>query len=351
MILLNTYGKISRMIVSKKLGVGISNPSDDWVSGFKEDIQEEMLIREHNLLGWENKGLNSNGEIKQYSLSGIVKAAGWTTSNYYDDVKNKEIIARNLISIEVVDFNKSYLRLKNNMLDSPTCEPQYPKKYIHFCRRMMMASSSNGVIKNIPFVIYDSDDIASKTLILNYLTAQLNRKIGIDSYRKRCISSLVILGQIIDKFIESTDDFWMFDYITDSLFYDNSYNAYHIFKVVSLIEMLIINNKKGKMAGQLENKLPIFMEGVMVHTSKRTLFTTNIRKLRNKIAHGDFRGVQCLLEEYRKNFMDGYGYDEFEYSIENWTYLNICCNLDNIVNEIIWRLITDKKEMKEIQLI
>jgi hypothetical protein len=47
--------------------------------------------------------------------------------------------------------------------------------------------------------------------------------------------------------------------------------------------------------------------------------------------------------------MKSYEFDEFEYSIENWIYLNICCKLDEVLNEIVWQLITQKDKIRRIQ--
>ncbi|WFR57147.1 hypothetical protein QA584_26650 [Anaerocolumna sp. AGMB13025] len=96
--------------------------------------------------------------------------------------------------------------------------------------------------------------------------------------------------------------------------------------------MLIINSKgKGKTAGEIEKKLPEFLSD-SIPQKERVLFSEIMRKLRNKIGHGDFEAVQQLLEQYRQSFMQDFWFDEFEYSIENWTYGNICIYLDEALN-------------------
>lgn len=107
--------------------------------------------------------------------------------------------------------------------------------------------------------------------------------------------------------------------ILNALFSDVQYNAYHIFKIMSLIEMLIINPKgNGKMVG--------------------------------KIAHGDFEAVKQLLKQYRQVFMQDFWFDEIEYSIENWTYGDICLNLDKTLYEILWLMLYDKSRLIAIQM-
>jgi hypothetical protein len=74
-----------------------------------------------------------------------------------------------------------------------------------------------------------------------------------------------------------------------------------------------------------------------------------MRKLMSKIAHGDFKEVKTILEQYRNDFMQNFQYDEFEHSIENWTYISICCELDKILSEVLWKLISDKQGLKVFQ--
>ena len=71
---------------------------------------------------------------------------------------------------------------------------------------------------------------------------------------------------------------------------------------------------------------------------------------RNKIGHGDFEAVQQLLDQYRNAFMQNFWYDEFEYSIENWTYGNICINLDSALNEILWLMLSDRAQLASVQM-
>lgn len=116
---------------------------------------------------------------------------------------------------------------------------------------------------------------------------------------------------------------------------------------MSLIEMLIINpNGNGKTQGELERKLPRFL---LNELNDKELFCTIVRKLRNKIAHGDFETFQKLLEEYRENFMQNFWYDEFEYSIESWTINSICLSLKSAFSEILFEFFSNKEEFLRFQ--
>lgn len=349
MIILNFYGNIEKTIISKKLGIGVSNPPSDWIKGLQDDMLEEILVREHNLKVWAKEEF-MNIQPSNYDLTALVQKANW--NNYLKDYNSDlEVIAKNLIAIDVLDFENSYLKLKNNIMDSPTCEVSFPLKFIDFCNKIQRSSKGKGILNNtIPISTFSSDEFHEKPRILNFLYAMLDSKLDFEDYNNGCLSSLIKVGALIDDFLQNDEDFWVLDYIINSMYHDREYNAYHVFKVMSLIEMLIINpSVNGRTVGELERKLPLFIKDLQLGNNKKVIFAQIMRQLRNKIAHGDFRGIQQLLKRYRDEFMINYKYDEFEYSIENWTYLNICCRLDDILNEIVWELITNKDQLRLLQ--
>lgn len=342
MILVDIYGKIDPTIISEKLGIGICNPTQEWVVGLQEDFDEEYLVHKHHIKTFERSGLDTKCFEGRYNYDNIVKKLKWEETN-----KNcKQIIAEHLIEIQVMDFDNSLLQKKNSHLDSPTCEMQYAKKYMNYCHHL---SSSIISVKqrghNIPCVTYDSDVFGRTPLIINYLEAHVKDKTtDIKNDLKTSISSLQEIGNKIDHFIQSENDFLLFDYIVDALTdvkQDN--DAYHVFKVMSLIEMLIINPKNnGKTQGEIEKKLPQFLSDTIIDSSQKQSYATLMRKFRNKIGHGDFETVSKLLEEYRDKYMKNFQYDEFEYSIDNWTYGNISLIIDDALNNILWFMINDK---------
>lgn len=351
MVLMNMYGKIPSKIISRKLGIGICNPEADWVKDLQDDFEEEILVHRHKIAAFEKSGYDISWATNRYNLDNMVLQLGWQE----EGKTPMQIIAEHLIEIQVLDFDNSLLQIKNNQLDSPTCEPQYPRKFLSFCCKVQSSEDAQKIIPNqIPFSTYNSDDLQQTPLILNYLDAMLHPHpdypITVDDYTAGAIKSLEYMGNLIDNFLDGEKDFWLFDYIINATFNDQSHDAYHIFKVMSLIEMLIINPKgNGKTVGELEHKLPQFLPNT-ISTESQVLFSEIVRKLRNKIGHGDFGAVQKLLEQYRNSFMQNFWYDEFEYSIESWTYGNICHNLDFALNNILWLMLFDKTKLATIQM-
>ena len=350
LVLIDIYGKIEPRIISSKLGVGICNLSFDWITGLQADLYEEVLIYNHFLEFCTNQDDDNDLKYKKYDLDQIVESMEWQE----EGKSSMQIIAEHLIEIQVIDFDKSMLQLKNRHMDSPTCEPQYTRKFIEFCSNVQSSNKAQKVIPSkIPFSIYNSDDLNAKPLILQFVKlkslSNLSSDISVKEYTDASISSLEYIGNLIDRFISSDEDFWLLDYIISSMFSDKELNAYHIFKVMTLIEMLIVNPRSnGITQGEIEKKLPQFLSD-RIEVSKRTLFSELMRKLRNKIGHGDFKAVNKLLENYRQIFMNEFWFDEYEYSIENWTYINICIQLDYALNEILWLMLSDKPKLLSIQ--
>ena len=352
MVLLDMFGKIEPTLISKKLGIGLCNPSSDWISGFQDDFEKEILVFNHDIATYQKHGHDTTWASGRYDLASLI--------DHYNLAENgktpMQIVAEHLVEIQVSDFENSMLQMKNDHLDSPSCEPQYARKFLNFCCKVQSAPSAHHVIPNqVPFSIYDSDELFVVPRILNFVCASLrddneNRTIP-SPYTSGGIQSLKHLGQLIDSFLLEAKDFWLLDYIINALFFDNDSidNAHHIFKTMSLIEMLIINpNKHGKTQGEMERKLPQFLPD-RIPEEKRELFSEIMRKMRNKIGHGDFSAVQALLEQYRESFMQNFWYDEFENSIETWTYGNICLNLDEALNEILWLMLSDRAQLIALQ--
>ena len=138
MVLLNMYGKIEPTTISEKLGVGICNPTSDWVEGFLDDFTEEILVFNHNVATYKRDGYDVSWADGRFDLDQIVERFGW----HEDGKKATQIIAEHLIEIQVSDFDSSLLQIKNPYIDSPTCEPQYTRKFLNFCCRVQSSKSS-----------------------------------------------------------------------------------------------------------------------------------------------------------------------------------------------------------------
>lgn len=347
MILISIYGKTEPTIISEKLGIGICNPQYDWVESFPKDFDEEYMVQMHHT---KNCKLSDSDDFsekieKRYDYDKIVEKLNWNE----DGKDSKIIIAEHLVEIQVLDFEHSLLRKINPFLDSPTCEMQYARKFMTLYMRLCSVSNSWA---NIPMVTYDSDELFTTPLIINDLSAKVNTT----NYDPKesfelGLLSLKQIGEKIDNFLSTDKDFWLLDYIINALSENRHiYSAYHVFKTMSLIEMLLINpSNNGKTQGEMERKLSQFLS-YRIDSSKKILYAEYMRKFRNKIAHGDFEAVSQLLHDYRNEFMKDFWYDEVEYSKDNWTFATISLELDGALNKILCYMIDDKTAWESLRI-
>lgn len=163
------------------------------------------------------------------------------------------------------------------------------------------------------------------------------------------VESLQHWGKLIDDFLVAPNDYLQLNYLINSIHKDNEYNAYHLFKVFSLCEMLLVKSANSGKPIQLDEKLPRFLSD-KYSVEDQSIIVEMVRQMRNKIGPGDFLRLNDLLEEYAQKFMDGhYDYDYSEYSRLNWIYLHLCCELDDTLARILFLLLTDRKELEKIK--
>ena len=259
-----------------------------------------------------------------------------------------------MVCIQINNFENSMLTLKNKEIDNPTCEDSFEYKFIQFFQFL----ANHNMVENereyiSPLCVYHTESTGKGMGILRSLVYRFgkNERIDHSCFFNRHIADLIKFGEILDNYLESVEDFLELDYLIDAIYRDISYNAYHLFKFASLIEMLIINPKtKGKTCGELESKLPAFLANNRLSTEEeKRQFCSMIRVIRNKIGHGDFKQLHKKLEEYAGCFMKNYWFDYYEYSHINWIYLNLCCELNQIVSNIIWKKLIHKQEVKDLK--
>jgi len=154
---------------------------------------------------------------------------------------------------------------------------------------------------------------------------------------------------MIDSFLETENDFWKLDYIINSVFDDNNYNTYHLFKVFSLLELLLVYPDDNGKITELDSKLQQFLPK-QIPTNKQARFCMLVRQIRNKIGHGDFHSMNLKCEEYANEFMQTFWFDYYEFSRQNWILSNICVALNNTLANVLWMMLNDKNKLISIQM-
>lgn len=327
MVVLNIYGKIKPICISKKLGLYISNLPKEKHNNWNKMLYEEIVLAQ--------KRINQNS--RRYKLK-----SSFEVEKFYTDVcssvktenmsncKMIHEIVDNMICL-YLDYNYDDMPLggwKTNCFDGRLCEDDYAEKIINF----IVNINESG---NIPHCIYSSnDDFHNPYRFLNYIY-------NIDEY----IDSLESWGKIFDDFLVSKNDYLQLDYLINSFFKDNDYNEYHFLKLYSLCQLFLEKEKES----ELDKKLIIFLDDKYSGNLKN-IIPEKLRKMRNKIAHGDFIAFEKLVEEYACEIMDdNFSFDYSEYSRKNWVILHICCELERVVRKMVNMLFLDRDKLENIK--
>ncbi|PLR80076.1 hypothetical protein CVD25_22535 [Bacillus canaveralius] len=336
MIVVNIFGEIKPIVISKKLGITLSNLPQDWKEGLIETLEEEIHHREYDVKKYNHDFAN----IEPYNAKKIVEHKNFSGILALRSKDYLKEIGNNLICISVEDFENSMLQKKNSYIDSPTCEIEFSEKLICLYEFMIRHDSNKRNWSPITCMYSSERSLFESTNVFRILNAEIGFDIKIDpiTYNQRKIDSLKDFGGVLDLFLENAINFRMLDYILTAIANDNSYNAYHLFKNYALIEM-ILGKEDLDDSSKFDEKLATFVKLDRYQNNEKEIqFAKIIRQIRNKIAHGDFIGLQRKLEDYAAYFMKNYHFDYFEYSRENWIYLYICCELDKILANILWEL-------------
>ena len=87
-----------------------------------------------------------------------------------------------------------------------------------------------------------------------------------------------------------------------------------------------------------------------ISSSEREGMAELMRRIRNKIAHGDFEKINPLLEEYAQKYMDGrFLFDYSEYTRPSWVLLHISCSLEKILRSLMNLMLTDNEKLVAVK--
>ena len=331
MIVLNFYGKIPRICISEKLGLFLSNLPDDEDNNWREELAEEVE------LAVKADGIYQKKIGTSYPCE-IAKL-------YHRIFPNKDIpisfekrhfyeIAEQMICLS---FEYKYEDMplggyETNCFDGRSCEEDCAEKIIDLINFL---AYDNSFPEPIPQWIYSSnhDEIDHYRIFWGGEEATPY----IESFKK--------WGELFDKFLQDRNDYLMFDYILNALHKDNEYNEYHLLKSYSLCQLFLEKEHES----ELDKKLPQFIDDRM-NATERAECAALLRRMRNKIAHGDFIAFEDVVEEFAVKFMDGhFWYDYSEYSRKNWVIGYVCCLVDNVLRQLIWLMFYDRASLEQIK--
>ena len=335
MVVLNFYGKIEPTCISQKLGLYIANLPNEEHNQWRDDLAEELeLAVKADKIYQEKLGTNYPcGIVKLYhTLFPNESRPEKFTCEHYVKIANQMIYIYQ-------DYDYMDMPLggwDTNCFDGRFCEEDYSKKIIDFINFMAYSEETGYAIpKPTPQWIYSSNHD------------------GIDHYRifwggegaAKYISALQKWGKLFDKFLHSRDDYLLFDYLVNTIHKDKEYNENHLMKAFSLCQLFLEKHKES----ELDSKLPQFFKSCdsKVKAAQQAVL---FRKMRNKIAHGDFLAFETVLEKYASEFMDGhFAFDYSECSRKNWAVQHVCCELDDVIRKLLCLLLFNRTELKRIK--
>lgn len=331
MVVLNFYGKIPHTCISEKLGLYLSNLPDAEDNNWRQDLAEEIeLAVKADGIYQDKLGTSYPCRIGTlYSRVFPEKTVpdSFKEEHYYD-------LAGQMICLSFeYDYDDMPLGgWDTNCFDGRFCEEDCAEKVIDLIN--FLAHDTCSPVP-IPQWIYSSNHD------------------GIDHYRmfwggepsEAYVKSLLEWGKLFDNFLQTKNDYLLFDYILNAIHKDNEYNEIHLMKAYSLCQLFLEN----KHESELDKKLPQFLDDRMID-SERLECAAILRRMRNKIAHGDFMAFEGVTEEFAVKFMDGrYWFDYSEYSRKNWVINYVCCLLDEVVRKLIWMAFYDKAALASIK--
>jgi len=334
MVVLNTFGKIEPMCISHKLKLYISNLPCSEDNNWKDEVLQEMKIAiGRNILECKKLGREPSINIQE------IHAKRFPDSNLTKDASEDALLQEIADNMICIYFNYEYEDMPmgdwtTNCFDGRLCEEDYAEKVVDF----------------LSFLSYDHDEripaYAPQWVYSSNEDNPLPHRIfwGGPSIADS-LDSLIEWGRMLDVFLVERSDYLQFDFLANALHEDRKCNTYHFLRSYSLCQLLLEKDKES----ELDWKLPMFLDGH--HTDdERKHVAYLLRKIRNKIAHGDFAAYEAEIERYAVDVLDGkYIYDYSEYSRQNWCLLNACWKLDEAIRQMLILALTDRDALRKVK--
>lgn len=335
MVVLNMFGKIARTCISEKLKLFISNLPNEKGNEWRDELADELYMATQANILYQNK-IGTNYPCGIIELYKNIFPDKCPPKNFEKEHFQK--LADNMICI-YFDYEYSDMPLgglDTNCFDGRLCEGDYTERIIDFMNYLSNGHGLSQFPSPVPYWIYSSN---------NNDTIDYYRIFGFDNPVEHYLHSLLQWGKLFDNFLSNREDYILLTYLIDSLYQNRHYNEYHLMKLYSLCQLFLEKNKES----ELDNKLPLFISNEYTDNEKSE-YAKLLRKMRNKIAHGDFMSLENLVEEFAEKFMDGHFYFDYtEYSRRNWVIIHICCLLDEIVILLIHTLFYDREYLIQIK--
>ena len=348
MVILDILGKIEKTYISNKLGLYISNLPDggktNW-NNWQEEIKETLRIAYETerleagrFVGKYGSGPNNRFETRFFDRATKVLDNTEATKEMMVD-KYIEYLSKNMICIGI-DYQKCEIPYGENTyscFDGGYCEDEPVEKILDFLSFITREMKDKRV--TIPCCIYSTNQKRDREYRFIF-SGKTDINKPIDELKK--------WGNQLDAYLVSEKEFYQLDYLCNALFELEAAgkNTYHYMKLYSLCALFLEKDRET----ELDYKLPYLMDDLTIPVSDRIGMAELMRKIRNKIAHGDFEKLNELLEFYAQKYMDGrYWFDYSEYTRSSWVLLHISCILEKILISLINLMLIDNSKVIELR--
>lgn len=334
MIVLNIQGDISPICISEKLKLYISNlPNDEHNNWNKALCSELQTSLRHSEIIARKLDMEQRDELRRIYEKYFPQKP---LSDKADERAYIQSIVDRMICIyfDYEDADMPMFDWTTNCFDGRLCEEDYAEKVINFIN--FVSRQVNELIPaRTPQWIYSS----------NHDEVFPYRMFWGGDEATPYIESLKKWGGLFDDFLNNKNDYLLLDYLMNSIHKDSEHNEYHLLKAYSLCQLFLEKSKEI----ELDSKLPRFIND-SYSEKEREKCAIMFRRMRNKVAHGDFLAFEKIIEEFASTLMDGrFWFDYTEYSRKNWAIQHACCLLDDAVRKLIQMLLTDRKQLDTIK--
>ena len=329
MLVLNMWGSIEPKVISSKLGFYISNFKGSCHEEWAEELVNEFTRGLKAVSLWSSKSLEevSKEVAAKYGL------AADSSGEWVNEVVDGMIFA---------DFDYTYEDMplggwESNFFDGRLCELDYAEKLVDFFSVFSGSLHRGSFPSRVPAWIYSSSPVRPDYQRLLYWGGCSPSEFE---------DSLCCWGRILDGFLRDRNDYLLLDYLVNTFYFDKAMDEYGILKRYSVCQLFLEKENER----ELDWKLVPFLIDIGIEEKDAKDLAGTLRRLRNKLAHGDFAAFDVELEKYARCFMDGrFWLDYAELSRRNWTIGNVCLVLDKVLYSMTELLFFDREKIDQMK--
>lgn len=336
MVILDIWGKIEPVCISKKLKIFVANPPCEVHNNWQSELVEELI---------QSKKIR---QIKGEKNNPIAELYHEVISDKHESLTDQEMAEKLVSSMIYLYFDYEYKDMplgdwETNCFDGRLCEGDYAEKIVDFIR-FLAGGDQDEVVKYpqyVPQWTYSSNYDQTDVYRIFWGVLDQNRNTN------QAIEALKEWGKLLDNFLIQQSDYYLLDYLCTAFNKEREYNTYDFGELYSLCQLFLEKEK----TFELDGKLPDFLDNDLSRKDKFNQAKL-MRLLRNKIDHGDYEKFNEIIKEYAESILDGrLNYDYSEFSRKNWVLQDACYELERALSKVLYLFMTNREELKKIKSI